>query len=83
MERLLLQKTLKIQKKLLPPIHPELAVTYKYLMGMCGQTGDFLSMLSYSEKLLEIQEIILPSTSPDLAQTKSIVTGLRLMVRRR
>ena len=65
----LFQQVLEINRKILPPNHPELAKSYNNIGMVYNDMGDYPQALSSYEKVLEIQQQSLPPNHPDFAQT--------------
>jgi tetratricopeptide (TPR) repeat protein len=65
----LFQQVLEINRKALPPNHPELAESYNNIGMVYNDMGDYPQALSSYEKVLEIRQHSLPPTHPDFAQT--------------
>ena len=60
-------------KKTLPPCHPDLAASYKYIGKVFNSLGDYLNSLSCLEKAENIYKMCLPSNHPDLADCCSSI----------
>ena len=63
------QKTLAIQQKYLPHMHPSLSTTYSNIAATNASIGDYPTALSYYQKTLVIQKNSIPSDHIDFATT--------------
>ena len=57
------EKSLEIEKKTLPPNHPNLAVSYNNIGNVYNNMGEYSKALSSHEKALEIRQKSLTSES--------------------
>ncbi len=60
------EKTLETWQKTLPPNHPNLAILYSNIGGVCNHMGEYSKALSYYERALNISQRSLPPNHPDL-----------------
>jgi Tfp pilus assembly protein PilF len=63
------EKSLEIDKKILPPNHLNLASSYNNIGGTYSKMREYSKALSYYEKDLEISQKSLPPNHPDLASS--------------
>jgi tetratricopeptide (TPR) repeat protein len=63
------EKSLEIDKKTLPPNHPNLAASYNNIGMVYDNMGEYSKALSSHEKALEIKQQSLPPNHPDLASS--------------
>ena len=63
------KKSLEMDKKTLPPNHPNLAISYNSIGVVYRNMGEYSKALSSYEKALEIRQQLLPSNHPDLAMS--------------
>ncbi|CAF0830815.1 unnamed protein product [Adineta steineri] len=63
------EQGLKIQQKILPSHHPNLATTYNNIGSVHDNMAEYSNALSFHEKALEIEQKTLSSNHPDLATT--------------
>ncbi|CAF4178891.1 unnamed protein product, partial [Rotaria sordida] len=61
------ERALHIDKKVLPPNHPDLASDYNNIGSVYENMGEYSKALSSYERSLEIRKIALPPNHPDLA----------------
>jgi tetratricopeptide (TPR) repeat protein len=61
------EKSIKIEQKILPPTHPDLASSYNNIGSVYNKMGEYSEALSYYEKALEIRQKTLPANHPHLA----------------
>jgi tetratricopeptide (TPR) repeat protein len=63
------EKSLEIDKKSLPPDHPDLAMSYGNIGNMHSKMGEYSKALSSHEKAIAIRQQSLPPNHPDLAKS--------------
>jgi len=61
------EKSIKINQKILPPTHSNLAASYNNIGWVYDTMGEYPKALSYYEKALEIYQKTLPTNHPNLA----------------
>jgi tetratricopeptide (TPR) repeat protein len=61
------EKSIKINQKILPPTHSDLAASYNNIGWVYDTMGEYSKALSYYEKALEIFQKTLPTNHPNLA----------------
>jgi tetratricopeptide (TPR) repeat protein len=63
------EKSIAIEKKIVPRRHKNLANSYNNIAAVYGNMGEYSKALSSSEKALEIKQQSLPSNHPSLASS--------------
>ena len=63
------EKALKINQKILPPDHPDLAISYTNIGNVYGEMGDYEQELVNHEQALTIKQQSLAPNDPDLASS--------------
>ncbi|CAF0874199.1 unnamed protein product [Adineta steineri] len=71
------EQALKIQQKILPSNHSDLANSYNNIGSVYEGMGNYLKTIYYYEKALEIEEKTLSSTHPDLAASYNNIGSVK------
>jgi tetratricopeptide (TPR) repeat protein len=70
-------KSLKIRQAVLPPKHPQIALTYNNLGLLYYDNGEYAEALKFYQESLEMNYNILPPTHPLIAQTENDIRKLK------
>ena len=65
--RTYLERDLSILEKVLPPDHPDIALSLNNLGSLLQDQGDYAAARTYLERALSIREKVLPPDHPDIA----------------
>jgi tetratricopeptide (TPR) repeat protein len=68
------EKSIEIKQKILPPNHPDLAITYSNISSVYEKMSEYSKALSCHEKAVVIRQQSLPPNHPDLAASYSNIS---------